>query len=205
MPGQRGRPGSAPRRRLERPREQVLSEAMAEIAERGLAGLTMAGLARRLDTSGGHIMYYFRSKDQLLLETLRWSEEQLTGARRAALARDVPAAERLDAFVGLYLPRSPGDPRWMLWIEVWTRAAVDTAIRDAQAELDRAWRTDLAALLGEGRALGEFREVPADAYAARLLAMLDGFSVQLVLGVPGMTREAVLGHVAAHVTTTLLA
>ncbi|MGW1554111.1 helix-turn-helix domain-containing protein, partial [Streptomyces sp. NPDC002346] len=40
-------------------RERMLEEAMTAIAEDGLAGLTMSALAKRLGTSGGHILYYF--------------------------------------------------------------------------------------------------------------------------------------------------
>lgn len=39
-------------------RERMLEEAMTAIAEDGLAGLTMSALAKRLGTSGGHILYY---------------------------------------------------------------------------------------------------------------------------------------------------
>ncbi|MEV8022452.1 TetR family transcriptional regulator C-terminal domain-containing protein [Streptomyces sp. NPDC086554] len=37
-------------------------------------------------TSVGHILYYFGSKDRLLLEALRWSEAALAEERRALLA-----------------------------------------------------------------------------------------------------------------------
>lgn len=67
-------------------RERMLEEAMTAIAEDGLAGLTMSALAKRLGTSGGHILYYFGSKDRLLLEVLGWSESALTEERRTLLA-----------------------------------------------------------------------------------------------------------------------
>jgi AcrR family transcriptional regulator len=192
----------AQRRRLEQ--SQVLREAMAAISEHGLAELTMAGLARRLGTSGGHIMYYFGSKDQLLVETLRWSEEQLIGPRAAALAEDLPAADRLSRFIDLYLPTRTSDPRWVLWVEVWSRAPADPAILAVQSDLDRAWRGDLEALLAAGIAQKEFRPVPVADYATRLAAMLDGFSVQLVIGAPGVSRTEISRLVGDHVAATLL-
>lgn len=73
---------------------------MTAIAEDGLAALTMSALAKRLGTSGGHILYYFGSKDRLLLEVLGWSERAHRGAPGAAgrpgrcrtQARPVPGA-----------------------------------------------------------------------------------------------------------------
>lgn len=85
-------------------RERMLEEAMAAIAEDGLAALTMSALAKRLGTSGGHILYYFGSKDRLLLEVLGWSESALADERRALLAGRAGAVRKLSQFVELYLP-----------------------------------------------------------------------------------------------------
>lgn len=187
-------------RRLERPREQLLAEAMKAIAEHGLAGLTMAGLARRLHTSGGHVLYYFRNKDHLLLETLRWSETQLTELWQAARARERTARGKLDRFVDLYLPSSQGDPRWILWLEVWSRSLADEDILEGHKSLDQAWHEDLTALLEEGQNAGEFRTTEPTRFATRLMAMLDGLSTQVLLGA---SRQDALDHVNEHLAETL--
>jgi AcrR family transcriptional regulator len=160
----------------------MLEEAMAAIAEDGLASLTMSALAERLGTSGGHILYYFGSKDLLLLAALRWSEAALAEERRALLARRITAERKLDLFLRLYLPRGPRDPRWTLWIELWARTPGNPALREAQAELDAGWQEDLEALLTAGAARGRFAPLDADARASELLALLDGLSTRVVLG-----------------------
>ncbi len=189
-------PARRPRRRLAQPREQVLAAAMATIAESGLDRLTMAGLGREVGMSSGHILYYFGTKDELLLQTLQWSEEQLGARRRAALARRVPVRERLDALVELYLPQGHRDPRWTLWLEVWNRSQnADDAARERQLDLELAWHRDLVALLVEGASKGELRAVDAERFATRTRALLDGFSTHLVVGLPGLDRQQVLRHV----------
>ncbi|MFI6601225.1 TetR/AcrR family transcriptional regulator [Nonomuraea sp. NPDC050536] len=175
------------RQRLERPREQMLEAAMSAITEHGLAELTMAALARRLGTSGGHLLYYFGSKDQLLLETLVWSETRLAPRRAGLLSVEGSAQDRLRAYVELYLPTSQGDPRWLLWVDVWSRTLAVPELRETQAELDLAWHETLVALLPEA----------GDDFSVRLRAMLDGFSTQLVIGVPGLTRDQVIEHALA--------
>jgi len=168
-------------------RERMLEEAMTAIAESGLASLTMSALARRLGTSGGHILYYFGSKDLLLAEALRWSESRLTDERAALLTRRVTAPRKLELFCELYLPDGPRDPRWMLWLELWARTAGNADLRAAQDELDHAWQRDLTALLAKGVAQGRFA-VPEDEVPARaveLLALLDGVSTRLLLAAPG--------------------
>ncbi|MGI5467929.1 TetR/AcrR family transcriptional regulator [Streptomyces sp. CA-132043] len=172
--------------------DRILEEAMVAIAEGGLAALTMSALAKRLGTSGGHILYYFGSKDMLLLEALRFSEAKLAEERRALLARRLGAVRMLDAFVDLYLPRGPRDPRWMLWIELWARTAVNEPLREAQEELDRSWREDLAGLLAKGVAQGRFAAADCAGRASELLALLDGLSTRVVLGQSGADRATAL-------------
>ncbi|GAA3445089.1 TetR/AcrR family transcriptional regulator [Planomonospora venezuelensis] len=201
----RGQARGTVRRRLERPREQMLEAAMEAIAEYGPAEMTMAELARRLGTSGGHVLYYFGSKDQVLLETLRWSEEKHVPGRAALLAAGGSALERLPAFVELYLPEGAADPRWLLWVHVWGRTLAVPELRDTQLELDLVWHRDLVALLEQGARGGEFA-VPVDleSFSVRLRAMLDGFSTQLVIGVPGVTRESSLAHAMDYARQALV-
>ncbi|MEU5090672.1 TetR/AcrR family transcriptional regulator [Streptomyces sp. NPDC021356] len=183
-------------RRNAPPREEVLAAAMEMIAERGLEKLTMAALGREVGMSSGHLLYYFGSKDELLLRTLEWSESRLGAERGRLLARGVSARERLDAYVGLYVPDGHRDPHWTLWLEVWNRSlTADEDGRERQAAIEGAWHRDLAALVAEGVSRGEFRPVDADRFATRLRALLDGFAIHVAIGLRGTDRERVLGHV----------
>ncbi|MER7663497.1 TetR/AcrR family transcriptional regulator [Streptomyces sp. NPDC096193] len=196
---------AARRRNIAPPRESVLAAAMATIAQRGLDGLTMAGLGREVGMSSGHLLYYFRTKDELLLRTLEWSEGRLGAERSALLSRQAPTAERLDAYVDLYVPDGPRDPHWTLWLEVWNRSQnADDDARARQAAIEGAWHRDLVALLAEGISRGEFRPVDPDRFAARLRALLDGFSVHVAVGIPGTGREHVLTHVREFLRDALL-
>ena len=197
--------GSRRRNQAAPPREDVLAAAMDTIAARGLDGLTMAGLGREVGMSSGHLLYYFRTKDELLLQTLEWSEGRLGAERSALLSRPGTARERLDGYVDVYVPDGPRDPHWTLWLEVWNRyqGAGDDA-RARQAAIEGAWHRDLVALLAEGISRGEFRAVDPDRFAARMRALLDGFSVHVAVGIPGFGREQVLEHVREFVEESLL-
>ncbi|MFJ2091703.1 TetR/AcrR family transcriptional regulator [Streptomyces sp. NPDC087901] len=198
---------TAPRRRnTAPPREDVLAAVMATVAERGLDGLTMAGLGREVGMSSGHLLYYFRTKDELLLQTLEWSENRLGAERRRLLSWPGTARERLDAYIALYLPAGHRDPHWTLWLEVWNRSRdADEDARARQAAIEGAWHRDLVALLAEGGSRGEFRRVDAEHVATRLRALLDGFSVHVAVGVPGTGRDQALARVAEFVDESLTA
>lgn len=184
-----------PRRRLKQPREDVMAAAMATIAERGLAELTIAGLGRQVGMSSGHVLYYFGSKEELLLQTLEWSEEQLAAERRRVLGGPAAPRERLDAVIDLYLPDGRRDPRWTLWSEIWNRTTAAEDVLRRQLDLELVWHRDLVALLAEGISRGDFRPLDPERFTVRLRALLDGFGVPLVIGLPGTDRGQALEHV----------
>ncbi|MGW0736839.1 TetR/AcrR family transcriptional regulator [Streptomyces sp. NPDC002851] len=185
-------------RRNAPPRDDVLAAAMAMIADAGLDRLTMAALGREVGMSSGHLLYYFKSKDELLFQTLEWSEGRLGEERRALLAERGAARRRLDGYVDLYVADGPRDPHWTLWLEVWNRSQYADEEADArarQAAIEGAWHRDLVALLAEGVSRGEFRPVDPERFATRLRSLLDGFSIHVAMGLPGTDRDHVLGHV----------
>ncbi|SDL37222.1 transcriptional regulator, TetR family [Nocardioides sp. YR527] len=187
-------------RRLERPREQVLATTLEMVAEEGLAKVTMASLAARLGTSGGHLLYYFGTRNGLLLETLRWSENEYA-AQRAPLLEKVEEAreggvEALLAFTDVYLALDERDPRWLLWLELWARAPYDAELAAAQRAMDDEWHADLVRLFAAA-----LPEVPdPEAVSERLRAMWDGFSIGIVTGGGTTLRERALEHTRAAVT-----
>jgi AcrR family transcriptional regulator len=177
------------------------------IAERGLEQLTMAALGREVGMSSGHLLYYFHSKDELLLQALEWSEGRLGAERGRLLTRTATTVrERVDAYVDLYVPDGHRDPHWTLWLEVWNRSQnADDEARDRQAAIEGVWHRDLVALIAEGVSRGEFRAVDPDRFAARLRALLDGFSIHVAIGLRGTDRAQVLGHVREFIDEGLLA
>ncbi|MET9971339.1 TetR family transcriptional regulator C-terminal domain-containing protein, partial [Streptomyces sp. NPDC006356] len=172
-----------------------------------LSTLTMAALGREVGMSSGHLLYYFHSKDELLLRTLEWSEGRLGAERGRLLTRaSATVRERVEAYVDLYVPEGHRDPHWTLWLEVWNRSQnADDDARDRQAAIEGAWHRDLVALVAEGVSRGEFRAVDPDRFAARLRALLDGFSIHVAIGLRGTDRAQVLGHVREFLHDSLLA
>jgi AcrR family transcriptional regulator len=169
----------------------VLQEAWDLLVEKGLADLSLSELGRRLDTSAGHLSYYFGSKNGLLLDLLRWSEDELIAQLTVVLESDDPAEDRLRGLCDLFFPRTAGDPRWLLWVELWPRVLREPTLRDAREELDAAWRDALTTLLSE------MTDDDVGPLAQRMLALLDGLSVALLIGEPGLSKDAAWEHVRA--------
>ncbi len=176
------------------PRERILQAAMDAIAERGMAGLRMADVGERVGMSPGHILYYFRSKQRLLLETLRWSDDRLAEQRALELPELATARERLSRFIAIYLPTGTTHPEWLLWLQAWALGAEDAEVADVTAELNARWADDLATLVRYGTARGEFADVDAKRFSEEFLAVLDGLSLHVLHDTPALdpSRAAVV-------------
>lgn len=148
---------------------------MYAIAEQGLDAVSMREIGVRAGMSPGHILYYFGSKDVLLLEVLRWSEEDLVKRRRASLARIRGRDRKLQRFCEWYLPEDPSDPRWSLWAQIFAHPPNDAEALELLLEMSRRWIDDLTAIVGDR------------AFAERQCALMDGLAMDVLLGMPGRT------------------
>jgi AcrR family transcriptional regulator len=167
-------------------RERILSAAMEAIAERGLAGLRMGDVGKRAGMSPGHILYYYQTKQRLLLETLRWSDDRLAERRARELPALPTARQRLEHFIGIYLPIGTSHPDWLLWLQTWALGAEDSAVAEVTAELNARWADDLVALVRFGCERDEFADVDARLFAEEFLAVLDGLSLHVLQDTPAL-------------------
>lgn len=172
-------------RGLER-RERVLEAALSVIAERGLASTRMADISERAGMSPGHVLYYFRTKDRVLMESLRHVEDRMHDEAELELAAIPAGPERLRRLLELNLPDGPADPTWTLWLEAWSIAPHDEAIRELVAELEDRWVRLLGDVLRSGVEAGSFACDDVEGAVTQLYAAINGLAVQVVTGVGGL-------------------
>ncbi len=168
----------------------MLRAAAAAIAERGFSETRIADIADRAGMSPGHVMYYFASKEEILLEALRWSEDsQFYATLEAELGRFPDPVDRLRRFLDLSVPAGPGDEQWTLWLELWARATHDRSIVARLEERDARWTGALADIVRDGIAAGSFSGADVDAVVEELSLLLTGYAVQITSGMPRYPRE----------------
>ena len=182
-------------------RPAILKAAAEVIAERGVIGTRIADVAERAGTSAPGVLYWFDTKDELLTEALRFSDEQFYAQLHGELAQLEGPRQRLARIVELW--PADGDGEVVLWMELWVRALRDPAVNAARAGLDARWREAIAEVVRDGQAAGEFSAVDPEEFALTLGALMDGFAIQLALRDPGVTAEQVRGHCMALVDERL--
>jgi AcrR family transcriptional regulator len=147
------------------------------IIERGVAATRIADVAERAGTSPAGVLYWFRSKDDLLTEALTSAEQRFAHELGAKLAELGTATEKLLAV----FEESVSGEEWPLWIELWSRALHDPAVREARQRLDDEWRGMIERIIREGTDRGEFKPASIDGAALALAGMIDGLAVQVTL------------------------
>ena len=186
---------SAPRKPQRDRRQQILDAAAAVITQRGLAETRIQDIADRCGVSPGLILYYYESKDRLLVEALtnvndRFYLEMSRELRRMPSAKDRLAYVIRRSVPGLETASSLLD-EWALWLEIWVRALRDPVLARERESLDRRWIQTLADVIRFGRSTGEFTtdDVDAEDVALQLGTMIDGLAIQVLLNDTVVTPE----------------
>jgi AcrR family transcriptional regulator len=168
-------------------REQLLEAALAVIADRGFPETRIADVAASAGTSPALVIYYFKTRDQLLTEAIRLSEDRWYAEGTNRIAEIPTAAGRLEELIAMScLPEAEGEDRvsWVIWLDLWAQAARHDEVAAVRREFDEHWRRTISDLVAEGQRDGEFRDVDATDFAIALSALLDGFAVQSALADP---------------------
>jgi len=175
-------PGTADLRR-----EQMLRAALEVISERGYPDTRIADVAERAGISPALVIYYFKTKDQLLTEAIRYSEDRWYADGQQRLVSLPTAAARLEEIVAMScLPEDDPEPHssWVLWLDFWAQAARNDEVAGLRRKSDERWRDTIVALVRTGQEAGEFRAVNAPDFAVLLSALLDGIAIQIALKDP---------------------
>ncbi len=168
-------------------REQMLRAALDVIADRGYADTRIADVAERIGISPALVIYYFKTKDQLLTESIRYLDNRWYADGQRRMAALPTAAARIEEIVAMScLPEADAEPHtsWTLWLDFWTLAARNPEVAGLRQKDDERWRDMIGSLVRDGQQAGEFRAVDPDNFAILLCSLLDGFAVQIALDDP---------------------
>jgi AcrR family transcriptional regulator len=168
-------------------RDQMLAAAAALIAERGFDDTRIADVAERVGASPALVVYYFGTKDSLLTEALRFSENTFYERAAQMLAHTPGLQDRLEMLVRLTcVPQADGEVpgAWGLWFDLWAQAFRHPQVAEDRITLDARWRSTISGVVDDAVAAGEITSVDSASFAVTWSALLDGLSIQVALRDP---------------------
>lgn len=174
-------------------RAQMLTAAAELIAERGLARTRIADVAARVGASPALVVYYFDTKENLLIAALRESETGFYAAAESLLRSQASLRERIETLVRLtFTEESQGEVQgqWGLWFDLWNEAFRHPQVAADRRALDEQWRGLIARIVRAGIEEGDVPPATdVDTFAVTWAALLDGLSVQVALSDPTVTAD----------------
>jgi AcrR family transcriptional regulator len=169
-------------------RIEMLRAAAELICERGFGDTRIADVARRAGVSSALVIYYFGTRDRLLVDALRYSEESFYEAAEKMLAEVTSLRERLSLLIRwTCIPEAsdeiPG--AWGLWFDLWAQAFRHDEIKAGRAELDSRWRKMIIDALDASELSAKDKRM----FALEFAALLDGLSIQVALDDPEIDSD----------------
>ena len=175
----------APATENNEPRRIEMLRAAAElICERGFGDTRIADVAKRAGVSSALVIYYFGTRDRLLVDALRYSEESGYEAAEKMLAELPSLHERLSFLIKwTCVPESDNEMpgAWGLWFDLWAQAFRHDEVKAGRVELDARWRSMIADAV---KSADLDVDVDARMFALEFSALLDGLSIQVALDDP---------------------
>ena len=168
-------------------RGQMLTAALDVISERGFADTRIADVAERIGISPALVIYYFKTKDQLLTEAIRHYEDAWYSEGKRRMDALPTSARRIEEFVAMnLLPDSDPelDSNWQLWLDFWVQAARNSDVAMLRRKSDERWRELIVSLVRAGQEAGEFTSIDPHPFSILISALLDGLTVQIALDDP---------------------
>lgn len=175
-------------------RIQMLRAAAELICERGFSETRIADVAKRAGVSSALVIYYFGTRDRLLVDALRHSEESFYEAAEAMLAEVSSLRERLSLLIRwTCVPEGHGADEipgaWGLWFDLWAQAFRHEEVRAGRIELDARWRRMIIDALESAESGERDPQVDSRMFALEFAALLDGLSIQVALEDPDVDSE----------------
>lgn len=175
-------------------RDAILDAACTVLAEQGLAATRISDVAKRVGISPGHVLYYFESKADLFMQSLRTVEDRLRDEALARFEGMATAADRWNALLDIMSPSGPGDFKLALWLEAWEMAHRDRQVAELVAELEDRWQALQLEVLRQAQAAGEIAaDLDLEDFVIRFSAFFDGLTIQVVTGSRVIDRARMLG------------
>lgn len=177
-------------------RRDVLAAASVVFARRGYSAATVDEIAETAGLAKGTVYLSFKSKEDLFFALFESTAKDAMQATILARDNGIGALDTIGATLIGIARVLEDDPLLIpLTMEFWSVCGVEvtrTRFSSAFAQMFAGFRDLLVSLLREGQSAGEIDgDIPLEATAAALMALIDGLSVQQWV-VPGFSMSKAL-------------
>lgn len=175
----------------EKRRLQLIKATIRSIAKRGLTDTTISTVAGEAKLSQGIINLHFKSKDRLMVETLRYVAEEYRQVWQSALEKTgTGSADRLAALVEADFAKKVCDRNKVaVWFAFWGESKSRPTYRKICEEYDEHYSGMLTTLCTDIALEGGYKDVDPEVVAVGLSAMSEGLWLDLLISPASMNPD----------------
>lgn len=163
-------------------REEILAAIVRTVVEEGIDGLTVQRVADRAGVSQGLVMYYFKTRDEMIFSAWTAAVENVT--QRIYLGPDEPVGlQKLRAMFRVnFADRGEDTPPWSFWLNLWAKVSTTPDLQEKHEAISATRRAGFINIVQSAIDRGEIRpEVDASLAGDLFYALLYGLAVKVTL------------------------
>ena len=165
---------------IETKKRKPPAERREEIVAEGLERLTLRRVAEELGVVPGLVNHYFPVADDLVAAGFGFA----AAAERESILRGIdPQAPPLAQirYIMAHLLDDSADATSLLWLDAWQATRNRPQLRNEVAAQMRGWQDAMISVIRRGVTAGAFGVTDPRRTAVRIMALIDGFSVQAAM------------------------
>ncbi|GAA1863758.1 hypothetical protein GCM10009715_08750 [Paeniglutamicibacter psychrophenolicus] len=184
-------------------RRSIIKRAWWLFAQQGFAAVRMADIAKDVGISTPTVHYYFPTKQALFAETLHYSVKLAYDRQVAELQPISDPVSQLKRLIELQLPLGlEGRAEWSIWMQTWTKLAVNEEGLDTHSGGYRRWVTTVREIISGGQTTGHFVDHDPSILTAELTAMFDGMGIQVLTG--QLTSSQMFANICGYIDRNII-
>jgi AcrR family transcriptional regulator len=186
-------------------RAQLIRAAYKVVSRKGYYNFTIKDIAKESGLSSGLVHYYFKDKQDLLLNLLKDINLNIKSYLNKELIRSQSPLNKLIAYMDQAFNLAEQEKEYFyVLIDFWTQTKHNPRMRQANNRLLQSYRDECAAIVREGISTGIFREVDVAFTATTIVSVIQGTIVQYVLDNEAFNYEKYTTMIKDYIATILL-
>jgi TetR/AcrR family transcriptional regulator, fatty acid metabolism regulator protein len=186
-------------------RAQLIRAAYKVVSRKGYYNFTIKDIAKESGLSSGLVHYYFKDKQDLLLNLLKDINLNIKSYLNKELIRSQSPLNKLIAYMDQAFNLAEKEKEYFyVLIDFWTQTKHNPRMRQANNRLLQSYRDECAAIVREGISTGIFREVDVAFTATTIVSVIQGTIVQYVLDNEAFNYEKYTTMIKDYIATILL-
>lgn len=163
-------------------RNQLIRAAYKVVGQKGYYDFTIRDIAREANLSTGLVHYYFKNKEDLLLNLLKEINRNMLVILNRSIGTAEDPREKLAIFMkqAFDLVENEKDYFYIV-IDFWTQVNKNDRMKRANIKLFKSYRDEIAKILKEGIDRGVFVKMDVNYTSAVIISIIQGLIIQFVI------------------------